>query len=159
VIYSGYLPKALVESIVRQVEPSAGFTWISKAHTDERGLAREVAKYVTKAPSPMSEQWLGGEEREVMDPTLVARWELATMTRKLSRVYGTLRGAKPPDEEIVEPEEEEPELPESCAYCGVIGEMEMVQLPTQATVAAMHAKGRRALRGSRWEEARAGPPP
>ena len=35
------------------------------ARTDEAGLAREIAKYVTKGPSPMSEDWQAGEGRWV----------------------------------------------------------------------------------------------
>ena len=160
-VYGPYLPKELVEAIVRQVDPMAGFVWIEKARTDEKGLAREVAKYQTKGPSPMSEGWLAGETREVMDPTLVACWELATMGAQLSRVYGALRGKKPKkDEEEKKEPTPPPENPcaAHCEQCGTVGEITMIETTVQTFVALMHAQGKRALRGSRWKPREPSPP-
>jgi hypothetical protein len=99
----------------------------------------------------MSEAWIEGRSRETLHPTLAARWELATMARHLSRIFGALRGAKPKKDEAEEPAPREPECPDHCGHCGTVGEMEMVELPAQPTVALMHSKGMRALRGSRWK--------
>jgi hypothetical protein len=95
-VYAPYVPKAKLEAIVRQVKglPSGidhGFVWIEQAKKDEEALAAEATKYVTKSHSPMAEDWLAGSPREVMDPVLAARWEIATIGRALSRMYGELR--------------------------------------------------------------------
>lgn len=169
VVYAPFIPKALLEGIVRQVKglPNGvkhGFTWIDLAKTDEDAIAAEATKYVTKSCSPMSEDWLAGTPREVLHSTLAARWELATMGRALSRMYGALREAEPEEEEKdeTEPDDDEGEenkCPEHCEHCGVIGEMQIVVAPTKETVRAMHAKGMRALRGSRWTPRPAEKPP
>jgi hypothetical protein len=155
VVYAPFLPKPLLESIIRQVKGlprgiDHGFTWIDLAKTDEEAIAAEATKYVTKSHSPMAEDWLAGDPREVMYPALAARWEIATMGAALSRTYGALRGAEAEEEETDEQEPEESRLPDHCEHCGVIGEMHMVTVETEPTVAAMHAKGMRALFKSRW---------
>lgn len=168
VVYAPFIPKALFESIVRQVKDMPrgvkhGFTWIDLAKTDEEAIAAEATKYVTKSCSPMSEDWLAGTPREVLHPTLAARWEIATMGRALSRTYGALRDAEPEEKEEAEPQEEDAEqneCPDHCEHCGVIGEIQMVIAPTKETIRAMHAKGMRALKGSRWApKVKPRPPP
>lgn len=164
--YSPFLPIAQIEAIVRKVPPPPGCRWgkttIALAKTDDDGIAREIAKYVTKGPSPMSEGWQAGEGRWVMDPVLAARWEIATMGMKLSREYGSLREAlqaKPEPVEPVEPVEpegpsEEPkktDLPDRCEHCGETGSFKWVILPAEETIKDMHARGLKALRGSRWK--------
>ncbi len=158
--YGPYVPKAQLESVIRQVKKlppgvSHGFTYIQEAKGDLSSLAAEVAKYVTKSNSPMSEDWLAGETREVMHPTLAARWEIATMgNTKLSQMYGALRGAtKTEDKEDATPKEEtdEGENLQYCVHCGVIDSMQRVVVDAETTIRAMHAAGKRALKGSRWK--------
>jgi len=157
-VFAPFIPKAKLEALVRQVKnlPSGidhGFVWIELAKKDEEALAAEATKYVTKSHSPMAEDWLAGSPREVMHPTLAARWEIATMGRALSRMYGELRADRneeKKEEDEREEETERAELPDYCKHCGVVDEMRMVTVPTKETVQAMHAKGMRALRKSKW---------
>jgi hypothetical protein len=165
--YGSFAPKEKLEVVIRQVGglPRGvrhGFTWIELAKTDEKALAAEASKYVTKSSSPQCEDWLAGEEREVMHPTLAARWELATMGRTLSRTYGALRGVAAEEEEKEDERqrEEKAACPDHCEHCGVIGEMAIVTVETEPTIAAMHANGMRALAGSRWKpRPKESPPP
>jgi hypothetical protein len=156
VVYAPFMPKRLVESIIGQVKDlprgiKHGFVWIDLARTNEEAIAAEATKYVTKSHSPMAEDWLAGDPREVMHPVLAARWELATMGTALSRTYGALREVEVDEEEKEdEVEAEGAQLPDHCEHCGVVGEMRIVTVDTETTVAAMHAKGMRALSGSRW---------
>lgn len=85
------------------------------AHAIE-ALAREAAKYVTKAPSPTRAQWIAGDgTRSVVHPELAAAWVLAARHRKLSQPYGMAREALA----IVRAKETEPHAePEVCGCCG-----------------------------------------
>ena len=79
-------------------------------------LAREAAKYVTKAPSPTRAEWIAGDgTRSVVHPELAAAWVLAARHRKLSQPYGMAREALA----IVRSREVEPHAePEVCGCCG-----------------------------------------
>ena len=159
--YGPFVPKAKLEAIVARARPPAGCEWgfadIQRAHVDEQGLARELAKYVTKGPSAKSEDWLAGEPRWVMDPTLAARWEVAVQGIKLSRVYGALREVQDEqqqdtDEALEVPAEPEEQAPQNeyCQAC-CFGQLQTVILPLEPTIRAMHARGHPALHGSRWK--------
>jgi hypothetical protein len=161
--YGPYVPKAKLEAIVARSRPPTGCEWgfvdIQRARVDKDGLARELAKYVVKGPSGKSEGWLAGEPRRVMDPTLAARWEIALMGIKTSRVYGALREAReaaqeaPSDEPPAMPAEDtsEGEVPQNdcCPSC-VWGTLRTVILPLEPTIQRQHARGVPALAGSRW---------
>jgi hypothetical protein len=52
----------------------------------------ELAKYVCKSVSPKRAEWIGGEGRTVLHPTLAAAWTMATRRLQLQRWYGVVRG-------------------------------------------------------------------
>lgn len=137
-----------------QVMDGSGFAHIKLA----KGT-REVTKYATKSGSPMDEGWLDGDGRECTNPTIVARWAIATHGARLTEAYGLLRKAW--QEQGDEDEEEAASLEEAAGVASVT-EHE-VGCPCGAHawrwsnrdlygwVRECHAKGLPALHGSRWE--------
>ena len=125
--------------------------------------AREVAKYITKAPSPLDEGWLAGEHRRsTLSPKLLVRWEHATKNTPLRRAYGAIRGLLAEEHERVDEAEAEDmiaehreELPSTCPHCGSDGscyrEHTFFDLNIEQVVHELHNVGVRALRGSTWE--------
>ena len=68
---------------------------------DPRAIA-EVAKYAVKSPgtgSEGAEAWIGGRKKTLMNPVLVARWEVATYGVRLCERYGLCRKVDPPEED------------------------------------------------------------
>lgn len=57
-------------------------------------IVREIMKYPLKSPGSgkRAAQWIGGRERRwVINPVLAARWEVATLRRRLIESWGTFR--------------------------------------------------------------------
>lgn len=132
----------------------------------------EVTKYCAKGPSPMSESWYD-RGREVMDPELLARWELATSNLlypqlQLYRTYGDLRGFKAEEvAPVVDTDQEDVATaevddggdasPVACLYCGSERRVE-ITFPIEAWIKECHALGVGALKGSRWRPTGKPPP-
>src|SRR5579859_2828306 len=76
--YGPFVPKGWLEAELRSTYPRIGHTWIETIPCDGEATAPlEVAKYICKSPSPLSECWLEGKAREVTHPVIAARWEVA----------------------------------------------------------------------------------
>jgi len=152
VLYFGpFIKKSWLESKLRSAYDRCGFVYI-REECDPVRAAGELAKYVTKTASPRCESWVT-QGRVVMHPTLVARWEAATMSLRLHGYRGVLRhavgaevdGAVDGDAEWVTPEVA---LAGTCEVCGS-DRLEPVTLTLAAYVRHQHDRGKRALRGSR----------
>ena len=134
-----------------------GWTWVEAASTS---TLREVAKYACKSPSPLDEAWIAGEhQRLCLHPLLVARWEAATFGVRLTRVRGELVGKLDPEEDYERAEAEEVaearhtlarDEAEVCACCGRQGDWVWRVRGLEEWVRECHARGIRALHGSRW---------
>jgi hypothetical protein len=124
----------------------------------------EATKYSTKSASPLAESWLAGSPRECMDPTLAARWTLATKGVRLTEAYGRLRGLMNVEDEDADLEEaalrestqealaaEEADPSCVCRACGCHGEWRDAPRELLSWVRECHARGSRALFASRWE--------
>jgi hypothetical protein len=135
---------------------------------------REVAKYAVKAPSPLDEDHLAGGKRWMIDPAFAAKYELATHSVRLIESRGLWRGSKEAKANAAVKAESEA-LAGMCSLrervsqddhiqccCGMIGKIKNLETgevygwrketrPIGAWVRECHAKGQRALAGSRWE--------
>lgn len=161
--YGPYINKDWLEITLKEVSPKMGHTDIRAISEESQNKAiLEVAKYLGKSPSPLSERWIEGDEREVLHPRLAARWEVATMGVHLTINFGAFRNAaarkgltetEESDDERSQQEDAETE----CQDCGVVGEWHWVHQDTLAYVRAMHERGMRAFSGSRWAPPRASP--
>lgn len=56
------------------------------------GSIREIAKYVTKSPSPLDEGYIRGERRFRLHPLLAVCWEAALHRQPALASYGVFRG-------------------------------------------------------------------
>lgn len=126
---------------------------------DERSrkdACREVAKYCSASLSPLSEDWIAGRKRVVMNPELVARFEAASHGVHLRGVNGVLFGKMSIEEAVgeddqaqaLEAAEDDAEL--HCECCGVVGRFETQDYDATAAVRYFHALDQPALFESRW---------
>jgi hypothetical protein len=122
-------------------------SWIEKARST---TAKEVAKYVTKLCSPYDEAALSGaESRELMDPRLLAAWEVATFSRRMHEAYGVLRQAVPSEDAAEDREIEGPkDSTAPCAQCGVVGHFHWRIAPTRQWLLECRRRGVQALERS-----------
>lgn len=164
--YGPFVEKSWFEKLMKEGDPSAGHCWIEDVEKNERGKRNEkvkslkgaileVAKYCVKLPSGKNEAWVGGENRWVMSPELVANWEAATIGLRLVERYGVLRG-KNVEKEVEEHAASEESVHEKdcdkvCVRCGVVGEWRNAMKRTGEWVRECHVKGLSAFAGSRWK--------
>jgi hypothetical protein len=157
-IYWGpYIAKKWLEDVLSRAYAQIGMSWIEEiggSREEQVKAILEVAKYTTKAPSPLSEHWFE-DAREVIHPALAARWELATSAIQLTGQLGVMRGSA--REGLAEAEEQDREekveeqdrdLP--CEQCGVVGEWRWTKWSTEKWVRYCHDAGLRAFAASRW---------
>lgn len=132
---------------------------------DPRGskaAVKKAAEYVskgherTKGSMAWDEEWLAGERAaKVIDPTLVARWELATYKLHLLERYGALRGMEI-EEYPAKREDEVDDRHTVCKSCGLVGEWKWRLRATEEWLQDCHDRGNAGLRRSPWKP-RAGP--
>jgi len=157
VLYVGpFVPKAWLEETLHQAYDRCGFAWIREVPNADAAIG-EIVKYTTKTASPLSESWIT-RGRVVMHPTLVARWEVATVSLRLDGLRGILRTVEPVD--VAADADGDKSLPIKCEQCGSTS-LETVTVNVLEFVRHMHARGARALRGSRASPPApsTGPPP
>jgi hypothetical protein len=160
-----YIPQSLIKAeFNRWLEPVyVGNTQVMDgsgfAHIKLAKGTREVTKYATKSGSVMDEGWLAGDGRECTNPTIVARWAIATHGARLTEAYGLLRKAW--QEQGDEDEEEAASLEEAAGVASVtehevgcpcgIHAWSWHTRDLYRWVRECHAKGLPALHGSRWK--------
>lgn len=154
--YGPYIPKKWLEETARTAFERVGHSWIEKVA--DNGISKavlEVCKYIGKSPSPLSEAWYDSSEREVMDPVLAARWELACAGRHLIGVLGVFRGAARPKVDPAPANAERPhpaaaDASVTCSHCGRVGCFRNAKVPSLQLVLACHRVRERAFLGSKW---------
>jgi hypothetical protein len=154
VFYIGpFIVKEWLERTLHDAYDACGFTWIREAEGDE--AIGEVCKYLTKTSSPLCESWFT-KGRVGMHPTLVARWEVATESRRLHGRRGVLRTVKPvdpppePDAGVLDDRftDAQDAFKDFCEKCGS-KTLEDVVVGTLEYLKHQHARGVRGLKGSR----------
>lgn len=154
--YGPYIPKRLYQSYaeengcfiqIRGVGngPNKGRTDIEKEQIEIARSIKEICKYSAKGPGsgPKSAKWFAGREQKfVMNPVLMVRWQAATVGARLCERYGSMRKLKAP-EECEEKNSEQIELLKNhvCKCCGCIGEKPRMKIPFQQWVQIAYIKG------------------
>ena len=156
-VLSGFLPKEHLELLAQKAFKGAGKLFVEEISGGAEEVTRailETAKYAGKGPSPLSEGWLEGAERDVLDPRLAARFELALVGRHVSSTWGSFRSSKKKGlggEEATERAVEAEDANLACEGCGAVGLWQWEWDLTQAWVKFCHQRGRAAMKGSRWK--------
>lgn len=127
---------------------------------DRRGVSgpirkgiKEVAKYVSKACSVLSTRWMAGERdgrKKVLHPVIAARWEIALLGVRTSRVYGALVGLMGDQEDEGKAEGSSQKRPDedaevACECCGCVGDWRWEIVGTQTYARYSRARGKSAV--------------
>jgi hypothetical protein len=152
VYLGGFIPKEWLENTAREAFEQCGFSKINNvvpregenhAQATKRAL-RETLKYAIKGTSPLCERWFS-ERREVQNPTLVARWEMATHGLHLQGRFGSFRTST--DEAA---KSDPPSIsPVPCPHCGAELGYHTTEVETWWWVSYCHLRGWKAFRGGR----------
>jgi hypothetical protein len=171
VYFGPHVPKAELEKTAHEAYADAGFSFIRKisGHTknitskNRTQLERAVSKalrYTYKAPASLDENWFDGP-REVIQPELAARWEVATRGVQLHNRLGAFRQRSSSDDtqestnddgastgtDHVTSDRSEP----VCPHCGSSNGYTTKEIDTRTWVARCHSRGQRAFGASRVE--------
>jgi hypothetical protein len=161
IYYGPFVVKSWLEDVLSRAYDQIGKSWVEEIGESQEEQFRailEIAKYTTKAPSPLSEQWFD-ESREVINPVIAARWELATMALQLTGQLGVMRssekkkGLAEVQEQDREEDVEEKDRDVACEQCGEVGAWKWIKWPTMTWVRYCHDAGLKAFAGSRWRPA------
>lgn len=158
VLYLGpYIDKAWLDRTT--AEAGGGFTDIRRpvepGDDDWKRVVLEIAKYPLKGPSPLSEAFVEGRSRDVTNPEIAARWEIATDGMHLHKMLGVFRGIEMEEEAAVREAEDDArdvadDADQKCEHCGIAAGFEWRRVPTIPWVRYCHAVGSPALHRSRW---------
>jgi hypothetical protein len=154
-VYSRYIDKSVLEIELSVRHPRLGFTFVEKVRGIRNGVA-ELGKYIAKLNSSHDEDWIEGTRRRCINSALLARWEIATLRRRLFGARGPLVGFIPSEKDLAEEGNgDEPKNPPTCGSCG--GEIARVRVRTLSLVWEMHSMGMRVFRDSEWSRGDAVP--
>lgn len=162
VCYDLPISQAEFEKAAREVYPDAGFSSLreiyghtkaitskNRAHV-ERAVG-EALRYTIKAPSPLDENWFD-VPREVIQPELAARWEIATRGLHLRNRLGAFRRkASVLDDSASTGNDSVTSDPSelACCNCGSCIGYQTQQVDTRTWVARCHSRGQRTFGTSR----------
>src|SRR5262249_8105488 len=125
-------------------------------HVEEpRKAIVELAKYLTKGPSPAKVNVLSGGVGRFIDPELAARVEGAFFGDRLSQCCGRWRRR-------VDVNDEDPEAldaPETCKACGTASGWEPVAMPLDEFLPRVDAAWKPKVTGVVWCSTSPRPPP
>jgi hypothetical protein len=167
VYYGSDIPKTEFEKTAREAYADAGFSSVRQINNPNKVITSknrarveravcEALGYTVKAPAPLDEKWFDGR-REVIQPELTARWEVATRGLHLRGRFGAFRHEASSNNghgsnalagsNHVTSHRSEP----VCCNCGSCNSYETRKVDTHAWVSRCHSRGERAFGASRVE--------